>query len=116
MSEHVKKFIDDLSNGKNADAGEAFKDALRAKVADGLDKQRVDIASRIFNDKSTEAQDFSDPKPAVTDPNPETDVVIDTKGQEVGFESNGNEQPKPEDEIQLDSPEDPGNEESQPTT
>ena len=47
---------------------------------------------------------------------PETDVVIDTKGQEVGFESNGNEQPKPEDEIQLDSPEDPGNEESQPTT
>ena len=53
MSEHVKKFIDDLQNGKNADAGEAFKDALRAKVADGLDKQRVDIASRIFNDKST---------------------------------------------------------------
>ena len=39
--------LDDLSNGKNADAG-AFKDAL-TKVAD--DKQRVDIASRIFNDK-----------------------------------------------------------------
>ena len=48
MSEHVKKFIDDLSNGKNADAGEAFKDALRAKVADGLDKQRVDVASKIL--------------------------------------------------------------------
>ena len=114
MSEHVKKFIDDLSNGKNADAGEAFKDALRAKVADGLDKQRVDVASKIFN--GVEAQPFSDPKPAVTDPNPETDVVIDTKGQEVGFEPNGNEQPKPEDEIQLDSPEDPGHEKSQPTT
>ena len=41
MSEHVKKFIDDLSNGKNADAGEAFKDALRAKVADSLDKQEL---------------------------------------------------------------------------
>ena len=81
MSEHVKKFIDDLSNGKNADAGEAFKDALRAKVADGLDKQRVDIASKIFN--GVEAQPHSDPKPAVTDPNPETDVVIDTQGQEV---------------------------------
>ena len=50
MSEHVKKFVDDLANGNNADAGEAFKDALRAKVADGLDNQRVDIASRIFND------------------------------------------------------------------
>ena len=112
MSEHVKKFIDDLSNGKNADAGEAFKDALRAKVADGLDKQRVDIASRIFNDKSTEAQDFSDPKPAVTDPNPETDVMIDTKGQEIEITDNGNEQPKPVSEI----PEAPANDESQPTT
>ena len=99
MSEHVKKFIDDLSNGKNADAGEAFKDALRAKVADGLDKQRVDIASRIFNDKSTEAQDFSDPKPAVTDPNPETAVVMDTKGNEVEFADNVNEQPTPESEL-----------------
>ena len=119
MSEHVKKFRDDLQNGKNADAGEAFKDALRAKVADGLDKQRVDIASRIFNDKSTEAQDFSDPKPAVTDPAPETETIIDTQGKEIGFESNGNEQPKPED-VHLDSPEDPGqvisNDESQPTT
>ena len=112
MSEHVKKFIDDLQNGKNADAGEAFKDALRAKVADGLDKQRVDIASRIFNDKSTEAQDFSDPKPAVTDPNPESAVVMDTKGNEVEFVDNGNEQPKPEAEV----PEAPANDESQPTT
>ena len=109
MSEHVKKFIDDLSNGKNAEAGDAFKDALRAKVADGLDKQRVDIASRIFNDKSTEAQDFSDPKPAVTDPNPETAVVMDTKGNEVEFVDNGNEQPTPESEV-------PSNDESQPTT
>ena len=112
MSEHVKKFIDDLSNGKNADAGEAFKDALRAKVADGLDKQRVDIASRIFNDKSTEAQDFSDPKPAVTDPSPETETIIDTKGNEVEFVDNCNEQPKPEAEV----PEAPANDESQPTT
>ena len=43
MSEHVKKFIDDIQNGKNADAGEAFKDALRAKVADGLDKQELTL-------------------------------------------------------------------------
>ena len=117
MSEHVKKFIDDLSNGKNADAGEAFKDALRAKVADGLDKQRVDVASKIFN--GVEAQPFSDPKPAVTDPAPETETIMDTQGNEIGFESNGNEQPKPEN-VHLDSPEDPGqvisNDESQPTT
>ena len=111
MSEHVKKFIDDLQNGKNAEAGEAFKDALRAKVADGLDKQRVDIASKIFN--GVEAMPHSDPKPAVTDPNPETDVIIDTKGQEVQIEPNGNEQPTPEQEVPAEAP---VNDESQPTT
>ena len=36
---------------------------------------------------------------AVTDPNPETDVIIDTQGQEVQIEPNGNEQPTPEQEV-----------------
>ena len=110
MSEHIKKFVDDLSVGNNAEAGEAFKDALRAKVADSLDQARVDIAGKIFSD--VEPQPFSDPKPAVTDPNPETAVVIDTQGHEVQFEPNGNEQPTPEAEV----PEAPVNDESQPTT
>ena len=30
MSEHVKNFIDKLAVGNNAEASEAFKDALRA--------------------------------------------------------------------------------------
>ena len=110
MSEHIKKFVDDLSVGNNAEAGEAFKDALRAKVADSLDQARVDIAGKIFSD--VEPQPHSDPKPAVTDPNPETAVVIDTQGNEVQFEPNGNEQPTPEAEV----PEAPVNDESQPTT
>ena len=110
MSEHVKNFIDKLAVGNNAEAGEAFKDALRAKVADSLDKARVDVAGKIFN--GVEPLPHSDPKPAVTDPNPETDVIIDTQGQEVEITDNGNEQPKPESEI----PEVPANDESQPTT
>lgn len=97
MSEHVKNFIDKLAVGDNAEAGEAFKDALRAKVADSLDQARVDVAGKIFN--GVEAMPHSDPKPAVTDPNPETDVIIDTQGQEVEITDNGNEQPKPEDEV-----------------
>jgi len=97
MSEHVKNFIDKLAVGNNAEAGEAFKDALRAKVADSLDQARVDVAGKIFN--GVEAQPHSDPKPAVTDPNPETDVIIDTQGQEVEITDNGNEQPKPDDEV-----------------
>jgi len=97
MSEHVKNFIDKLAVGSNAEAGEAFKDALRAKVADSLDQARVDVAGKIFN--GVEPLPHSDPKPAVTDPNPETDVIIDTQGQEVEITDNGNEQPKPEDEV-----------------
>ena len=97
MSEHTKNFIDKLAVGNNAEAGEAFKDALRAKVADSLDQARVDVAGKIFN--GVEPLPHSDPKPAVTDPNPETDVIIDTQGQEVEITDNGNEQPKPEDEV-----------------
>ena len=104
MSEHVKKFIDDLSNGKNAEAGEAFKDALRAKVADGLDKARVDIASKIFN--GVEAEPHSDPKPHVTDPSPETETMVDTQGQEVPTAT----------EAEAPATEAPANDESQPTT
>ena len=48
MSEHVAKFVDDLAAGNNAEAGEAFKDALRDKVATSLDQARVDIAKNIF--------------------------------------------------------------------
>ena len=104
MSEHIKKFVDDLSVGNNAEAGEAFKDALRAKVADSLDKHRVDIAGKIFSD--VEAQPHSDPKPAVTDPSPETDVMIDTKGQEIPAAT----------EAEAPATEAPSNDESQPTT
>ena len=107
MSEHVSKFVDDLSKGHNAEAGEAFKDALRAKVADGLDQARVNIAGKIFSD--VEAQPFSDPKPAVTDPSPETATMMDTQGHEIAFEPNGNEQPTATDEV-------PTNDETQSTT
>ena len=90
MSEHVKKFIDDLSNGKNVKQVKCLKDALRDKVADGLDKQRVDVASKIFN--GVLRHKLFDPKPTVTDFNPETDVMIDTQGQEIEITDNGNEQ------------------------
>tara|TARA_B100000902_G_scaffold370167_1_gene395055 strand:+ start:389 stop:736 length:348 start_codon:yes stop_codon:yes gene_type:complete len=115
MSEHIKNFVDNLSNGNNADAGEAFKDALRAKVADSLDQARVDIAGKIFTDTpgQDQAQPFSDPKPVVTDPAPETQTMMDTQGNEIAFEPNGNEQPTPESEVPAEAP---ANDESQPAT
>jgi len=86
MSEKIKDFVDKLSAGDNAGAGEAFKDALRDKVATSLDSQRQDIASRIFTDVQPEAH--SDPKPAVTEPSEKTDQIMDTSGQEIKFEPN----------------------------
>jgi hypothetical protein len=94
MSENIRKFVDDLSTGNNADAGEAFKDALRDKVATSLDQARVDIAGKIFN--GVEPENFSDPKPAVTDPSDRTDNIMDTDGQQIEFTPNTETQPEAE--------------------
>ena len=70
MSEEVKNFVDALANANNDQAGEAFKDALRAKVGDALDNQRKELAGNLFNGQQevpTEAQPFSDPKPEIAD-------------------------------------------------
>lgn len=90
MSEHVKTFIDDLATGKNAEAGEAFKDALRDKVANALDNARKDIAGNMFNG-NVEAADHSDPKPVVADPgtfNPDGSISpTTTAGQSADGEA-----------------------------
>jgi len=59
----VKNFIDKLSAGKNADAGDAFKAALRDKVGDALDQRRQDIAGTMFTPTS-----YSDKKPEAAVP------------------------------------------------
>ena len=67
MSEEVKNFIDKIADGDNATAGDAFKDALRAKVGNALDAHRQEVAGNLFNG-TLEAQPHSDPKPEVADP------------------------------------------------
>ena len=48
IDDNTKNFIDQLSSGNNVDAGEAFKDALRAKVASSLDNARKDVAANFY--------------------------------------------------------------------
>ena len=60
MSEEVKQFIDKMAQNDMVGAGDAFKDALRAKVGDQLDVKRQDIAGNMF-----QAQPHSDPKPEI---------------------------------------------------
>jgi len=67
MSENTKAFIDNLEAGNNADAGEAFKSALRDKMGDALDAKRQELASSLFNGNK-EAESFSDPKPEIAEP------------------------------------------------
>ncbi len=67
MSENTKAFIDNLEAGNNADAGEAFKSALRDKMGDALDAKRQELAATLFNG-TKEAESFSDPKPEVATP------------------------------------------------
>ena len=61
MSEEVKNFIDKMAQNDMVGAGDAFKDALRGKMGDALDKQRQDIAGNMFK-----AQPHSDPKPEIS--------------------------------------------------
>lgn len=82
MTEEVKTFIDQLATGDNANAGEAFKTALRAKVASGLDAKRKDMAGQMFNTAQsipTEAETFSDPKPEIAEPG-----SFDKEGNVIG--------------------------------
>ena len=60
MSEEVKQFIDKMAKNARVGAGDAFKDALRAKVGDQLDVKRQDVAGNMF-----QAQPHSDPKPEI---------------------------------------------------
>ena len=60
MSEEVKDFIDKMAQNNMVGAGDAFKDALRGKMGDALEKQRQDLAGNMFK-----AQPHSDPKPEI---------------------------------------------------
>jgi hypothetical protein len=79
MSDGVKNFIDKIQKGDNAGAGDAFKDALRAKVGDALDGHRKEVASTMYSAVKTpgqpeeintakDAATHSDPKPEIADP------------------------------------------------
>ena len=62
MSEEVKQFIDKMAKNDMVGAGDAFKDALRAKVGDQLDVKRQDVLSQIYKDPDSSIE-LKDIKP-----------------------------------------------------
>ena len=102
MSENVKNFIDNLEAGKNADAGEAFKSALRDKMGDALDARRKELSASLFNQKESgevEAEPHSDPKPEVAD--------VGTFTQDGQVQTTAQQQNDGQAEIDLTQPEAP---------
>ena len=99
MSENVKNFIDNLEAGKNADAGEAFKSALRDKMGNALDARRQELAASLFNQKAPEAEPISDPKPEIAD--------VGTFRQDGQVQTTAQHQNDGQAEIDLTQPEAP---------
>ena len=81
MSEQVKSFIDKLSLGQAAEAGEAFKDALRNKVGDALEARRKELAGVLFQGK-VEAEPYSEPNPEVAEPFAQTAAKLEPVADE----------------------------------
>ena len=81
MSEQVKSFIDKLSLGQAAEAGESFKDALRNKVGDALEARRKELAGVLFQGK-VEVEPYSEPKPEVAEPFAQTAAKLEPVADE----------------------------------
>ena len=69
MSEQVKNFINNIWSDKQADAGEDFKDAIRAKVGDALDARRKEMSKSMFNQAQGEFEEapHNESKPEIAD-------------------------------------------------
>ena len=61
MSEHVSKFVDDLSKGHNAEAGEAKREVIEQFLADkGITEKNGKLAIWLSEDKSDSLDEISD--------------------------------------------------------
>jgi len=70
MSEQIKSFISNVYKDNNIDAGEDFKDAIRAKVGDALENKRKELSQALF--KAQQGEFEQEPhnvgKPEVAEP------------------------------------------------
>ena len=74
MSEQVKSFINNVWSDKQVDAGEDFKDAIRAKVGDALETRRKEMSKSMFNQVPGEFEEapHNAPKPEIADTGTDT--------------------------------------------
>ena len=70
MSDEVKSFINNVQNNNNVDAGQDFKDAIRAKVGDALETRRKEMSQNMFKAQMGDFEEapHNDPKPEIAEP------------------------------------------------
>ena len=56
-NDEVKSFINNVQNNNNVDAGQDFKDAIRAKVGDALEVKRKEIANNFVKNNVTKEEE-----------------------------------------------------------
>ena len=91
MSDEVKSFINNVQNNNNVDAGQDFKDAIRAKVGDALENRRKEMAQNMFKAQQGEFEEapHNEPKPEIADTGtfaPDGTVINNTKETQIDMD------------------------------
>ena len=91
MSDEVKSFINNVQNNNNVDAGQDFKDAIRAKVGDALETRRKEMAQNMFKAQQGEFEEapHNEPKPEIADTGtfaPDGTVINNTKETQIDMD------------------------------
>jgi hypothetical protein len=51
--EIIDQFVDDVLDGNNLAAKEAFQNAISIKVSDAIEQKKVEVAQSVYNDDAT---------------------------------------------------------------
>lgn len=51
--EIIDRFVDDVLDGNNIAAKEAFQNAISIKVSDAIEQKKVEVAQSVYNDEDT---------------------------------------------------------------
>ena len=51
--EIIDQFVDDVLDGNNLAAKEAFQNAISIKVSDAIEQKKVEVAQSVYNDEDT---------------------------------------------------------------
>ena len=90
-NDEVKSFINNVQNNNNVDAGQDFKDAIRAKVGDALETRRKEMSQNMFKAQMGDFEEapHNDPKPEIADTGtfaPDGSVINNSKETKIDMD------------------------------